>query len=51
MSKSTKTVHVLMIGGEPRHFPTATAARRFLDSLPPARRVEASYAGTREVSR
>jgi len=50
-TKATKAVHVLSIGGEPRHFATAAAARRFLASLPEARRCECAYLGTVEVSR
>jgi hypothetical protein len=49
--KTTKTVHVLSLGGEPIHFASAAAARRFLDALPAGRRCECAYLGTREVSK
>jgi len=51
MTKTTKTVHVLSLGGEPIHFETAAAARRFLDALPAGRRCECAYLGTVEVPR
>jgi len=51
MTTKTKTVHVLSLGGEPIHFETAAAARRFLDALPAGRRCECAYLGTVEVPR
>lgn len=45
----SKTVHVLVVGGEPVHFATAAAARRYIEALPPARRDEVAYLGTVEV--
>lgn len=44
-----KTAHVLVVGGEPVHFATAAAARRYIEALPPARRDEVAYLGTVEV--